>query len=204
LVRVAIHVTLSPDGKWLWDGTNWIPAPPTEDPVLTTQPNFRERINNLSSRKKKLIAFSISTIIILTGVMGILYQFGFIGKTIEGEWYHMMNENQGMRFEFNSNGTLSVSTNIGEGDWVELGYGNWSEDGDYHIILGEISEGISFSPASGGLPLARYELYRNFLILDIQMDSDCVLFARKPDYDSLMGVQYHPGWCDRVMPHDYI
>lgn len=24
--------TLSPDGKWLWNGTEWIPAPPTSDP----------------------------------------------------------------------------------------------------------------------------------------------------------------------------
>ena len=25
-------MTLSPDGKWMWDGSNWIPAPPQEAP----------------------------------------------------------------------------------------------------------------------------------------------------------------------------
>jgi TM2 domain-containing membrane protein YozV len=25
-------MSLSPDGKWLWDGTQWIPAPPTSEP----------------------------------------------------------------------------------------------------------------------------------------------------------------------------
>jgi hypothetical protein len=28
----ASSVTLSPDGKWMWDGSNWIPAPPPQDP----------------------------------------------------------------------------------------------------------------------------------------------------------------------------
>jgi hypothetical protein len=80
-------VTLSPDGKWLWDGTNWIPAPPTEDPFLSTQPNLKGRISNLSSRKK-LIVLSISSLIILTSFAGIWYQFGFIGESIEGQWYN--------------------------------------------------------------------------------------------------------------------
>ena len=26
--------TLSPDGKWLWDGKEWIPAPPTATPEV--------------------------------------------------------------------------------------------------------------------------------------------------------------------------
>ncbi|MBT4059035.1 MAG: hypothetical protein HOE69_01845 [Euryarchaeota archaeon] len=25
-------MSLSPDGKWLWDGVQWIPAPPTIEP----------------------------------------------------------------------------------------------------------------------------------------------------------------------------
>ena len=25
-------MSLSPDGKWLWDGAQWIPAPPTSEP----------------------------------------------------------------------------------------------------------------------------------------------------------------------------
>jgi hypothetical protein len=38
-------MTLSPDGKWMWDGSNWIPAPPqeaikefSENPVVEAQP----------------------------------------------------------------------------------------------------------------------------------------------------------------------
>ena len=29
--------TLSPDGKWLWNGTEWIPAPPTAAPAVVSQ-----------------------------------------------------------------------------------------------------------------------------------------------------------------------
>ena len=29
--------TLSPDGKWMWDGEQWIPAPPTEHSEITDQ-----------------------------------------------------------------------------------------------------------------------------------------------------------------------
>ena len=29
---IGRYVSLSPDGKWLWDGTQWIPAPPTSEP----------------------------------------------------------------------------------------------------------------------------------------------------------------------------
>jgi hypothetical protein len=28
--------TLSEDGKWMWDGSEWIPAPPTHDPPVVT------------------------------------------------------------------------------------------------------------------------------------------------------------------------
>jgi hypothetical protein len=44
-LHTAITMTLSPDGKWMWDGSNWIPAPPQEapeelieQPVVETQP----------------------------------------------------------------------------------------------------------------------------------------------------------------------
>jgi len=30
-------MTLSPDGKWLWNGTEWIPAPPKSDPYVVEQ-----------------------------------------------------------------------------------------------------------------------------------------------------------------------
>tara|TARA_B100000767_G_scaffold91491_1_gene87929 strand:+ start:408 stop:1232 length:825 start_codon:yes stop_codon:yes gene_type:complete len=30
--------TISPDGKWLWTGTEWIPAPPTSPPVMPPPP----------------------------------------------------------------------------------------------------------------------------------------------------------------------
>jgi len=43
--HTATTMTLSPDGKWMWDGSNWIPAPPQEapeelieQPVVDTQP----------------------------------------------------------------------------------------------------------------------------------------------------------------------
>ena len=29
--------TLSPDGKWLWNGTEWIPAPPTATPAVVSE-----------------------------------------------------------------------------------------------------------------------------------------------------------------------
>jgi len=44
-LHAGIIMTLSPDGKWMWDGSNWIPAPPQEapeelieQPVVETQP----------------------------------------------------------------------------------------------------------------------------------------------------------------------
>ena len=44
-LHTATTMTLSPDGKWMWDGSNWIPAPPQEapeelieQPVVDTQP----------------------------------------------------------------------------------------------------------------------------------------------------------------------
>lgn len=44
-LHTGITMTLSPDGKWMWDGSNWIPAPPQEapeelieQPVVETQP----------------------------------------------------------------------------------------------------------------------------------------------------------------------
>ena len=30
--------TISPDGKWMWTGTEWIPAPPTSPPVMPPPP----------------------------------------------------------------------------------------------------------------------------------------------------------------------
>ena len=30
--------TISPDGKWMWTGTEWIPAPPTSPPVMPPSP----------------------------------------------------------------------------------------------------------------------------------------------------------------------
>ena len=30
--------TFSPDGKWMWNGAEWIPAPPTHPPPRNTQP----------------------------------------------------------------------------------------------------------------------------------------------------------------------
>lgn len=44
-LHTATTMTLSPDGKWMWDGSNWIPAPPqeaikefSESPVVEAQP----------------------------------------------------------------------------------------------------------------------------------------------------------------------
>ena len=30
--------TISPDGKWMWTGAEWIPAPPTSPPVMPPPP----------------------------------------------------------------------------------------------------------------------------------------------------------------------
>lgn len=176
-------MTLSPDGKWLWDGTNWIPAPPTEDPVLTTQPNLRERIINLSSRKKKLIAFSISSLIILTGFIWILYQFGFIGDTIEGEWYGV----EEVQFRFDSDGRVYVQ------NWDEEG-SPWRVEGDYlFVVSGEKVEQY------------RYEIRGGWLFLGTGIPSDesqpCTPFHRNPigleEYEEIneKGIWNMPKWC---------
>ena len=31
--------TLSPDGKWMWNGSEWIPAPPTHEPPVAASPS---------------------------------------------------------------------------------------------------------------------------------------------------------------------
>ena len=40
--------TFSPDGKWMWNGSEWIPAPPQSD-VIPSENIDRARIDTVAS-----------------------------------------------------------------------------------------------------------------------------------------------------------
>ncbi len=189
-------MTLSPDGKWLWDGTNWIPAPPTEDPVLTTQPNLKRTIINLSSRKKKLIAFSISSLIILTGFIGILYQFGFIGDTIEGEWY--AGEDMAYRFDYDGKMYLVDPSRVDDDPWGVVEGHTWRVEDDYLFV------NISWSDEEK----YRYEIRGGWLFIGTGMPSNesqpCLAVHRNPmgmgEFEEIneKGKWNMPKWCTKL------
>jgi len=53
---LAYHMadpTFSPDGKWMWNGSEWIPSPPTEETNSVEQPDYEQ--NNIVSVAKQSI-----------------------------------------------------------------------------------------------------------------------------------------------------
>ena len=77
-------MTISPDGKWFWDGTQWLPAPPIQssftppphqpvNPVFTeiTQPNLPVLISP-SKRKKSMKQPLIVSLVILVMLLSVV------------------------------------------------------------------------------------------------------------------------------------
>ena len=102
-------MTLSPDGKWLWNGQEWIPAPPNHSPTHhipvhsshSDYGNSEWKMKNTKYRKPKpLIAIFVASLIIFStiAVGGYLMLSYLEEKEIEGTW----NLEDGDTIEFKS------------------------------------------------------------------------------------------------------
>jgi len=165
--------TYSEDGKWMWTGDEWIPAPPTETPAFALQPGRTEVTSDSNPRRMKIFAYSASALIILTGM---LFLFGFIGESIEGKWY--LSDDSNDYLEFNSDGNVYSG---GQGETV----GQWSVNDDYLYVNNEI---------------LRYEIDKNWLFISSQGSRSCTALSSEPvDLDSYVSAvgEYkdRPDWC---------
>ena len=96
--------TFSPDGEWMWDGAEWIPAPPTQPPPINTQPpprnaqppprntqppggNERVRSNKRVRSKKFPIVALLTIIISAILVVGAIIDFAGIFEDDSVEEY---------------------------------------------------------------------------------------------------------------------
>jgi len=108
---------MSPDGEWMWDGSEWIPAPPSHD-VAPTQAIGRERVRHQASEVKKRVvpwvgvgAIALSLLLPFISVVGIFELTGV----------EMIMEISDLMSEFDTSGESGDgSIDDGSSDGVEL------------------------------------------------------------------------------------
>ena len=80
---------ISPDGKFMWTGSEWIPAPPTSEPDESPVSNESGAIipTKVRAEAKVRAAAPILYLLGILVVFGIIGLYGSSNESIEGQWY---------------------------------------------------------------------------------------------------------------------